>query len=96
MRKITYCSFATEEKSLGVVILDSELDIINASLVCHALGINPGGQMIAMSCSENDSDVPPQIFEAMWNNCNRLISKEEAKDLFDAISIKEAEQNLLN
>lgn len=89
MRSITYCSFANSNGCLGVVILDGDLDVIEAAKEAHRLNLNPGGQVLAVSCSETDSDVPGWLFEAMWNNKNRLITSDEARVLFDAIPIKE-------
>jgi hypothetical protein len=88
-RAVTYCSFATDECCPGVCILDGILDPVAAAITAHTLGINLGGQLVAMPCYESDSDIPPDIFEIMWINRNRLISAEEAKGLFEAKSVHE-------
>lgn len=91
-RSITYCSFAELHRCLGVVILTGALDPVAAAKRAWALKINPGGQLMAVPCSETDSDVPPEIFEAMWSNRDRLIPGDEARGLFEARSIRELEE----
>jgi hypothetical protein len=91
-RALTYVSFAStgdNQRCLGVVILEGEVDVITASVQTYAQGINPGGEVLAVSCRDTDKDVPDDIFEAMWANRNRLIPSEEARVLFDARSLRE-------
>lgn len=94
-RAITYCSFVIDDKCVGICILSGTLDVIEASKECHRLRINPGGQLLAMSCKEIDADVSLSLFEAMWMNRERLISPEEARTLFEAKSIREQETDAL-
>jgi len=92
-RAVTYCSFATDEAGcLGVCILEGSLDPVAASKMAWGLKINPGGQLMAISCQETDEDVPLSIFEAMWANRGRLISGAEARDLFEAKSVRELDE----
>lgn len=91
-RQLTYCSFATHDKCLGVLILEGYLDSLQAAQLAAAKGLNPGGQVLASPCSETDTDVPPNVFEAMWNNRNKLLSGDQARQLFDALSIKELDE----
>ena len=89
-RQITYCSFATKTECLGVVVLDGNFNAVQACFRTRERGLNPGkGELMVVSCKETDEDVPSEIFEAMWNNRNRLIPAEEARLLFDAASLKE-------
>lgn len=97
MKALTYCSFADLPGCLGVVILEGELDPVQAARKAQHLGINPGGQLAAVSCTDADPDVPQHIFAAMAANVNRLISPEEARQLFEAKTVWEhrAEEDLL-
>lgn len=89
MRSLTYCSFAQDTRCLGVLILEGHLDTVTAARTAWALRLNPGGQLLAVPCSETDADVPPKIFEAMWENRGRLMQAHEARELFEAKSIRE-------
>ncbi len=93
MRAFTYCSFADDSGCLGIVILVGAFTPAGASVCTHALGLNPGGELVAVSCNENEPDVPPHIFEAMAANVHRLIPVDEARVLFGARSIREHEAN---
>jgi hypothetical protein len=90
-RAVTYCSFADETGCLGVVVLEGVLGVVDAARMCHALGVNPGGEMLVASCDELSPDVEPRVFSAMWDNRNRLISGDEARRLFEAKSLREWE-----
>ena len=93
VRKVTYCSFAVKDGCLGVCILDGELNAVQAAVATHSLGINPGdGELFVVSCKETDEDVPQEIFQAMWDNRNRLITPDDARALFDAQSLKELDE----
>jgi hypothetical protein len=89
VRSVTYCSFSIIGKSLGVVILEGELDPVQAAIKSRELGLNPGGQLLAMPCKETDPDIPEGGFNIMWDNRNRLIPEIEARILFDGASIEE-------
>lgn len=86
---VTYVSFAEPGKCLGVLILNGDLDVIEAAKTAYALGLNPGGQVMAITAHHDDKDIPPGMFEIMLANTNRLIPAEEARNLFDARSIRE-------
>lgn len=87
-RQVTYCSFAAD-RFLGAVVLEGVHCPVQASVICHAAGINPGGQLMAVSCAETDVDVPAEIFEAMWASRGRLLTEDEARTLFEAKSMGE-------
>lgn len=92
VRSVTYVSFAVPGKCLGVLILEGELHPQKAVLEAHRLKLNPGGQVMAVSCKETDEDVPKEIFEAMWGNRDRLIPDTEARVLFDAASLGDLDE----
>lgn len=89
VRAVTYISFALPRKCLGILILEGELLEDAAAIEARRLNLNPGGQVLAIPCKETDGDVPREIFEAMWNNRNRLIPEMEARVLFEAAAISE-------
>jgi hypothetical protein len=89
VRAVTYCSFADPDKCLGVAILTGALDPVAAAKRAWALKVNPGGELIAMPYQE--AEVSPELFEAMWNNRDRLITDAEARVLFGVKSILEME-----
>jgi hypothetical protein len=89
VRSVTYCSYAVPGKCLGILILEGELDVIEAAKEAHRLKLSPGGSLLAVSCKETDGDLPPGAFEAMWANRNRLIPDVEARVLFDGASVEE-------
>lgn len=93
-RAVTYCSFANEGTCLGVCILNGSLGPVEASRMAHSLSINPGGELLVVACQETDEDIPLKIFEAMWENRDRLIPVSEARILFEAKSIREFEQEV--
>ena len=90
-RAVTYCSFAAE-KNLGVCILTGTMDPVQASIAAGALNINPGGELMAIVCTETDEDLPRGLFEVMWGNRDRLIELDEARTLFDAVTLRELEE----
>lgn len=91
IRSVTYCSYAVPERCLGILILEGNLDVIEAAKEAHRLKLSPGGQLLAVSCKETDEDLPPGAFEAMWANRNRLIPEAEARVLFDGASVDDWE-----
>lgn len=93
MRALTYCSFADDDGCKGVVILEGALDPVQAAIRAHALGVNPGGELLAIPCNDEEPDVPAHLFEAMAANAHRLIPVDEARVLFEALSIGEYEAN---
>lgn len=93
---VTYCSFAGPERSFGIVILHGVLDAVRASLICHSLRVNPGGELITVPITKAeflsaDSGTEAQ-WDAMWNNRNRIVPPEEARALFDAKPMREFEE----
>jgi hypothetical protein len=93
IRVVTYCSFVDKvegsNECVGICILEGHLDAVQAAKKAWALGVNPGGEMLAMACHETDSDVPPHVFEAMWEQRHRLLHYSEARELFEARTIRE-------
>ena len=87
MRSLTYCSFADDDRCRGIVILRGELLPRAAWVRAHALGLNPGGELVALPVHEGDPDIPPGMFETMAANVNRLVPFEEARTLFDAVRL---------
>ena len=89
MRALTYCSFADDTRCLGVVILEGAFDPLQAARRAGELGVNPGGELLAVSCNDEEPDVPADIFEAMAANVHRLIPVDEARLLFRTRSLRE-------
>lgn len=94
-RKLTYCSFATREKCLGVLLIEGDLNEVQAAYIAHAYKRNPGGELITMIITETDGDLPNGMFDIMWANKDRLIPPEEARTLFDAKSIAELDKEVV-
>lgn len=88
---LTYISFAEEGVCYGVLILPGALNALEAAQTASAMSLNPGGQVLAMSCTKEDDDVDSDLWEAMKNNQGRLIPEEEARELFDAKNLGELE-----
>ena len=88
---LTYCSFA-DDKCLGVLILRGNLDPIQASLIAHAAGINPGGELLAIPVLPEHTDVPESAYQAMLENAGRLLRPDEARELLEAKPISEWEE----
>ena len=93
---ITYVSFADKTKCFGILLIKGKLTAVDASKSAHLLGLNPGGQAMAMTIRPSDKDIPPGMFDVMMANTGRLISPEEARVLFDARPIKELRKLLEN
>ena len=96
MRSLTYCSFADDDRCLGVLILEGELLRAAARGRADSLGLDPGGELVALPVLENDPHIPPGMFETMASNVNRLVSKDEAIVLFDAIRYGDWKQGRKN
>lgn len=90
-RKLTYCSFADEDRCLGITILEGDFDSIRAAIRANRLGLDPGGKVTAVSCCESDPNIPSWVFETLFANRDRLLSAEELGDLFAARSSREFE-----
>ncbi len=88
---LTYCSFADPDRCLGVLILDGELDPMMASMTAHLLGLNPGGELLAVTVP---ADAPDRFYQAALENRCRLLSPWEARELLEGKSIREWEAEL--
>ena len=86
---LTYCSFAEPGRSLGVVILEGAKDPVTARAHCRLIGADPGGQILAAVARKGDEDVTPGMWDAMMSNRDRLVPEGEARELFEAKSMKE-------
>ena len=89
MRALTYCSFADDHGCRGVVVLEGALDPLQAARRAGELGINPGGELLAVPLHEDEPDVSAQTFEVLAANTHRLIPAAEARVLFKTRSIRE-------
>lgn len=49
---LLWLSFATDDEFLGVVITEAP-DVMAGAAKCHALGINPGGQVLSFEIPED-------------------------------------------
>ena len=78
---LTYCSFATDDRCLGVLILNGALSPVEAAAASWLLGLNPGGELLALPVPRDVSEADYAILIA---NRHRLITKEEARALFGA------------
>jgi len=87
--KLTYCSFADDERCRGVVILDGYLDPVMAALQARFLGINPGGQLLVFEIPEDLEGI-----DVYFANRNRLLTADEARTLFDGMTLSEWEGQL--
>jgi hypothetical protein len=94
MRKLTYCSFADDDRCLGILILEGHLSPAAARGRADSFGLDPGGELVALPVFENDPKLPPDMFETMASNVNRLIPVELAIPLFDAIKLGDWEKGL--
>jgi hypothetical protein len=70
------------EQSLGVCIVQA-VDVVSAVKVSHALKINPGGQVLAMSV---DEQVATRLSFNLGEYQGRLIPPAEARELADQIA----------
>lgn len=93
-RGYTYCSFVQAGKCVGACILEGAFDAIQASKVSWRLGINPGGELMAVTFKETDPNIPPEVLEAMLANVGRLFSVEEARELFEAERVGDLDREL--
>jgi hypothetical protein len=93
-RGYTYCSFVQAGKCVGACILEGAFDAIQASKVSWRLGINPGGELMVITFRETDPDIPPDLLEAMLANVGRFVPVEEARELFQAKTMRELREEL--
>jgi hypothetical protein len=89
---LTYCSFASETECLGVLILDGELNPLEASFRARVMGCNPGGELLAIPVAAESPDVSDREYLQMFENRGRLLSISEARELIDGMSIREWEE----
>src|SRR6476619_1283525 len=90
---LVYVSFADEERCRGIVIVESWTNnVVLLGLTLRALGLNPGGEMMAVRVPEGR--IAPEELAVYRANMNRLITADEARVLFErfgARSIREHE-----
>jgi hypothetical protein len=84
-----WVSFA-DEVFRGAVVIQAH-GVTDAATKCHALNINPGGQVMALP-------MPPEILAQVPESYrNRLLTKAEVKELWpDAKSLREYEEEEAN
>jgi hypothetical protein len=81
--RMVYLSFATDEEFYGAVIIEAH-GIGHATMLTHQLGINPGGQVMAV-------DIPAEMIPSAKYH-NRLLTKEEILEFWpDSKTIREHE-----
>lgn len=88
MATYTYCSFASHDGFLGLVILRGLHDSASAAMRCAALGLHPGGEMMVLPVPEL-APLKPEEWQRLEDNCHRLLSEEDAKSLFNGKSLGE-------
>lgn len=71
-----YMSFATEEKWLGAIIIETPGDELTALGKAHELGINPGGEVLA---ARIDPDSPATPVAERYRH--RLLGKAELREM---------------
>jgi hypothetical protein len=74
---------------VGACILEGGYDAIQASMVAWQLGINPGGELMVITFRETDRDIPPDLLEVMLANVGRFVPVGEARELFQAKTMRE-------
>lgn len=80
-----YGSFATEKDFLGAVVMQAH-GPVTLALGAHRLGINPGGQLLALSLP--NEELPGK----KWRN--RLLSREQVQQIWlDAKPLGEFKEN---
>ena len=78
-----YLSFA-DKKFIGAVVIQAR-GIISARIGCARLGINPGGQLVAIPIPD-ECTLPNPL------DCNRLLSEDEVRSIWsDAKTLRESE-----
>lgn len=88
MKLFTWCSFASETEWLGAVILEGHLSAADVLAEASRLGINPGGEVMAMK-------VPPGLQEELHARlAGRLLSFAECEAEFGLVSTKTTEPEL--
>ena len=60
------------EKFIGVAIIRAD-NVVHAAIIAHELGINPGGEVMALPVPERFGDPPPE-----WDH--KLIRDRDAVD----------------
>lgn len=88
---LTYCSFANDDRCLGVVILEGACDNPGLVAVCtRALGLNPGGELL---CFVFPDDAPEREYLRHYENRGRLLTPAEARELLAGCSLGELERD---
>ena len=90
--KVTYCSFADDSKCLGLLVLPGHHGPMSARSCATVLGLNPGGQLVALPIDTSGEDVPRSVAQSLERAAQApcLLSPEEAVALFEACSINQA------
>jgi hypothetical protein len=84
---MVYCSFANSERCLGICIIECATDNpLTVSLITHAMGLNPGGELLCMAVPEEE--LPAEEVAVYRANMGRLIPKEEAVALLEAFGAR--------
>jgi hypothetical protein len=83
---LTYLSFAAEDRFLGGLILDGELDPITAVKTAWAKKLNPGGEVLVIAVPP---DCPEPDYQAMLARRDRLLSMEEVERMQDGKTVGE-------
>lgn len=68
-----------EDSNLGVVVLDGHLNAKEAAVRASQLGINPGGEILALHLP---ACAPQALYQVHLENRNRLMLIDEAGPLF--------------
>jgi hypothetical protein len=66
-----YLSFVSDHKFLGAIVMKGH-GFVSVVQRCHALGINPGGEVACLELKE--ANLPPEQYR------NRLLSKKELEE----------------
>ena len=83
-----YLSFA-DDKFIGVVVTKAR-GIISARMNCARLGINPGGQLMAVT-------IPDECKVPNVTDCDRLLNEDEVRSIWsDAKTLRELESEDLS
>lgn len=78
-----YLSFA-DKKFIGAVVIQAR-GVISARIGCARLGINPGGELLAVPIPSGCT--LPNVLD-----CNRLLSEDEVRSIWaDAKTLRELE-----
>jgi hypothetical protein len=74
MIKITYCSFASDDKFLGGLFFYNELNPREACNLAWALGLNPGGECLCCNYEIEEGKISIEKY------MGRLLSKKDLEN----------------